>query len=274
MRELGYIEGKNLVIEWRFADGDNERLHKLAAELVGLKVDVIVTAGVPPTSAAAKATTIIPIVMGTATDPLGSGLIKSLAYPGGNITGLSNISVDISSKHLEMLRGMVPTLSRVAVLLDPGTSSHKAILKSIEGAAQKVSTTVLPVEAHTPDDIEKAFAKIVQQGAGAVIVPLSPVFNQRTRHIAGLAAKYRLPSVSGFVEFAEAGGLMSYGQNLTEHYRRSAIYVDKIFKGAKPGDLPVEQSAKFDMVINRKTANALGLKIPGALLIGADRTID
>ena len=192
MRDLGYLEGTNLTIEWRFAGGSNERMTDQAMELVRLNVDVIVTAGVPPTSAAKNATTTIPIVMGTATDPLGSGLIKSLARPGGNITGLSNVAVDIGSKHLEMLLTLVPKLSRVAVLINPDTSSHAAILTRIQTSAT-AATTVLSIEARTAQEIETGFAVMSKEGVKAVIVPLAPLFNQQRRQIADLAAKHHLP---------------------------------------------------------------------------------
>ena len=274
MRELGYIEAKNLVIHWRFADNSNERMAALARELVQLKVDVIVTAGVPPTSVAQKATTTIPIVMATSTDPIGSGLVKSLARPGGNITGLSNIAVDIGPKHLEMLALMVPKLSRVAVLLNPDTSSHSAIFQGIDVVARKMKVTTIPLQAQTSQEIEQAFTVMVRENATGLVVPLAPLFNQQRRQIAQLALKHRLPSISGIWEYAELGGLMAYGQNLADHFFRAATYVDKIFKGAKPGDLPIEQPTRFESVINRQTAKALGLTIPEALVLQADKVIE
>ena len=274
MRELGHVEGKNLVIEWRFADGKSERLPGLARELVNLKVDVIVTAGTAATSAAQKVTTTVPIVMANASDPVGSGFVKSLARPGGNITGLSSISSDLSPKHLEMLRSMVPKLSRVAVMLNPGNSSHTAALKSVQAAAQRAGIKIVPVEARTPQEIENAFSVMARENAGAVIVASDSFFIQQRRQIAELSAKYRLPSISARREYVEAGYLMSYGQNSADNFRRAATYVDKIFKGAKPGDLPVEQPTKFELFINGKTAKALGLTIPQALLISADKVIE
>ena len=274
MRELGYVEGKNLVIEWRFADGKIERLPGLATELVQLNVDVIVTAGTPATSAAQKATATIPIVMGTASDPVGSGFIKSLARPGGNITGLTYIPGEVSPKQLEMLLTMVPRLSRVAVLVDSRDSSHAEILKSVQAAAQMTRAKILPVEARTPQEIERAFSAMVREKAGAVLVVSGGLFNQQARQIAELAVKKQLPSISTRGEYAEVGGLMSYGTNFREGFRRAATYVDKILKGAKPGDLPVEQPTKFELIINGKTAKALGLKIPQSLLISADRVIE
>ena len=274
MRELGYVEGKNLVIEWRFAEGMYERLPTLAAELVKMKVDVIVPAGTPMIIAAQKATTTIPIVFGGINDPVGSGFVKSLARPGGNITGLSNISVDISAKHLEMLLGMVPKLSRVAVLVNPDNSSHAMVLKSVQSAAQRTNAKILPAEARTAPEIEKVFSAVAGAKAGAVIVAGDALFNQQVRQIAELAAKHRLPSVGAIREYVDAGGLMSYGPSITESYRRAAIYVDKILKGAKPGDLPIEQPTKFELIINGKTAKILGLTIPKSLLISADKVIE
>jgi putative ABC transport system substrate-binding protein len=274
MRELGYVEGKNLVIEWRFADGKFERLPDLAAELVRLKVDVMVSGSSQAISALQKATTTIPIVMTTSGDPIGSGFVKSLARPGGNITGLSNLTSDLGTKQLELLLSMVPKLSRVAVLVNPVNPSLAAFLKNIPSAAQRVGIAVLPLEARTAQEIENAFPTMTQGNAKAVIVAVDAFFIQQQRPIAELAAKHRLPSVSGNREFAEAGGLMSYGPNFAEQFRRAATYVDKIFKGAKPGDLPVEQSTKFELLINGKTAKALGLTIPQSVLLRADRVLE
>jgi len=274
MRELGYVEGKNLVIEWRFADNKYERLPDLAADLVRLKVDVIVTAGPAATSAAQKATTTIPIVFGGANDPVGSGFVKSLARPAGNITGLSNVSVEMSPKLLEMLLSTMPKLSRVAVLMNPSNSGHATMLKNVQAAAQKANVKVLPVEARTPQEIETGFSVMTKENAKAVIVVRDALFNQQVRQIAELAAKNRLSSIAQIREYVDAGGLMSYGPSITDSYRRAATYVDKIFKGAKPGDLPVEQPTKFELLINRKTAKALGLTVPQSLLISADKVIE
>jgi len=274
MRELGYVEGKNLLIEWRYAEGKYERLPGLLAELVRLKVDAIVAPGSPVISAAQKVTTTVPIVVVNAQDPVGSGLIKSLAHPGGNITGLSSLAVDISPKHLEMLLGMVPKLTHVAVLVNFDNPSHPVTLKNVQAAAQKANVKVLPVEARTAPEIEKAFSAMAREKAGAVIVARDALFLQQARQIAELAAKHRLPTISGIREHIEAGGLMTYGPNSTDSFRRAATYVDKIIKGEKPANLPVEQPTKFELVINRKTANALGLTIPQSLLIMADRVIE
>jgi putative ABC transport system substrate-binding protein len=273
MRELGYIEGKNLVIEWRSAEGKYERLPDLAATLVQLEVDVIVAAGAPAIGAAQKATTTIPIVMGTTGDPVGSGFIKSLARPGGNITGLSDLVGDLGSKYLEMLLGAVPRLPHVAILTNPGNSSHAAILTSVQAGARSAGARVLHVAARSPQEIEKAFSTMVQQDARAAIVTADPLFNQQHRQIAALAAKHRLPTVSGYRQYVYAGGLMNYGPDFADNFRRAAVYVDKIFKGAKPSDLPVEQSTRFELALNLKTARALGLTMPQSMLLRADEVI-
>jgi putative ABC transport system substrate-binding protein len=274
MRELGYVDGKNLVIEWRSAEGKSERLPGLATELVNLKVNVIMTAGTASASAAMKATTSIPIVIAAVPDPVGSGLVKSLARPGGNITGLSNLGSELGLKHLEMLLGMVPRLSRLAVLVNPTNPSHAPFLKHVQTAAPKTGITILSLDARDPQEIENAFAQMARQKAGAAIVAPDSFFIQQLRQIADLAAKHRLPTISGQRAYAEAGGLMSYGTNLADLFRRAATYVDKIFKGAKPADLPVEQPTKFELFINGKTAKTLGLTIPNELILRADRVIE
>jgi putative tryptophan/tyrosine transport system substrate-binding protein len=274
MRELGYVEGKNLNIEWRFADGKAERLPGLAAELAQMKVGIIVAVGSLATSAAQRATTTIPIVMVSVSDPVGIGLVKSLARPGGNITGLSDLLGDISSKHLELLLGMVPKLTRVAVMVNPVNGSNATILKNIQVAAQRTAVKILPVEIERSQNIEKAFSLMIKDKVGAVIVASDGLFFQQASQIAKLAAKNRLPTISWVREYVEAGGLMSYGANITDLYWRSATYVDKIFKGAEPGDLPVEQPTKFELVINGKTAKALGLNIPQSLLVMTDKVIE
>ena len=273
MRELGYIQGKNLTIEWRFADGKADRLPALAAELVQIKVDLIVATGPVVTSAAQKVTTTMPIVMVNAGDPVGQGFVKSLAQPGGNITGLSNMVGELPPKHLEMLRSMVPKLSRVAFLVNPNVTVGGA-LQRLQPAAQKTGITILPFEARTPQEIDRAFSGMYKKNAGAVIVLQDAVFIQQNRQIAELATKHRLPSISGNREFVEAGGLMGYGSNLADGYHRAATYVDKILKGAKPADIPVEQPTIFELFINGKTAKTLGLKIPQSLLISANKVIE
>jgi putative ABC transport system substrate-binding protein len=273
MRELGYLEGKNLMLEWRFADGRYERLAGLARELVHAGVDVIVTLGTIGTAAAQKATTTIPIVMGSVDNPVGSGFVKSLARPGGNITGLSNIAVDVSPKLLEMLHAMVPGLSRVALLLHPDNTAHAGRLNSMESAGHRSGVTILALRARVPEEIERAFQAMAQSKVHGLVIARDTFFNEQSPLIAELAAKHRLASIAGVREYAEAGGLMSYGSSLLEYFRRAAVYVDRIFKGARPADLPVEQPAKLELLINRGTAKALGLQIPQSLLAIADEII-
>jgi putative ABC transport system substrate-binding protein len=274
MRELGYIEGKNLIIEWRFAEGQYDRLPGLAADLVRVKCDVIVAGGPPTIIEARKATTAIPIVIVTGMDPVELGFVKSLAKPGGNITGISNLTGEVSSKQLELLLTMAPKLSRVAVLANSANAAHATMVKLVQAAAQKANVKVLPVYARTSQDINTAFSLMTKQNAEAFILGLDPFFNDSRNQIAVLAAKNRLLSISTFREYAEEGGLMSYGQNPAEQYRLVAVFVDKILKGAKPGDLPVEQSTKFDLVINRKSAKALGIEIPNSILVQATKVIE
>ena len=273
MRELGYVEGKNLSITWRFADNSAERMAAMAAELVQSKVDLILTLGVPPTAAAKRATASIPIVMGTSTDPLSSGLVTSLSHPGGNITGLSNAASDLSLKHLELMTDVVPKLTRIGVLSNPATSTHATMVRDIGARAQGTKVSVVTADAETPQQIDSAVAQLASAGAGAVIVLLSPLFNDYRGRIAELALKHRLPSVSSVWQYADSGGLLNYGPNLASHFHRAATFVDKIFKGTKPGDLPIEQPTTYEMIINRKTAQALRLMLPQALLLRADRVI-
>jgi putative ABC transport system substrate-binding protein len=275
MSERGYVEGKNLIVEWRFADGQYERLPALAADLVRLKVDVIVASTSPAIRAAQKVTTTIPIVFPATGDPVGSGFVANLARPGGNITGLSNINLDVSAKLLELLITMLPRLSRVAVLGNPGSSTHAGILQGIQTAALKiVGLRVFSVEASTREEIEHGFVRMTHEGANGLIIAGDPFLIQQARQIALLAVQHRLPSITQQPVYAEAGGLMSYGQSVADSHRYAAAYVDKILKGAKPADLPVEQPTKLELVINRKTANALGLAIPQPLLISSDKVIE
>jgi putative ABC transport system substrate-binding protein len=274
MRELGYAEGKDIVIEARFADGKFERLPDLAAELVKMNLDVIVTGGTPATQAVQKATKTIPIVFGSAGDPVDGGLIKNLAHPGGNITGLSAIIVDLAPKHLEMLRAMVPKLARVAILTNPSNINGATALRNVQAAALRSGVKVLPVEARTPQEIEKTFSVVARERAGAIIVVADQLFTQQQHQIAELARKHRLPSIAHIRPIAEAGVLMSYGPNYNDMYRRAAAFVDKILKGAKPADLPVEQPTKFELFINGKTAKTLGLEIPQSLLISTDKVLE
>lgn len=274
MRELGYVEGKNFIIQWRFADGKYERLPNLAADLVRLNVDVIVAGTTLSVQAVHQATATIPIVMVAVPDPVGEGFAKSLSRPGGNITGLSNIVTEVSAKHLELLRAAVPKLSRVAVLINPLNPSDSLILEQIAGAAYSTGVKVFAIEASTAQQIEAGFGVMTRARVGALIVAADSYFDVQREQIAKLAVKNRLPTIFSNRELTEAGGLMSYGQDLAEHYRRAATYVDKILTGAKPGDLPVEQPTVLELVINRKTAKALGLTIPQELVLRADKVIE
>ena len=273
MRDLGYVEGKNLVVEARFADGQYERLPGLAAELVRLKPDVILAVPSPAIRAAQQATTTIPIVFPGTGDPVGSGFVASLARPGGNLTGLSNSNLDVSAKTLELLKTILPNMSIVAILANPGSSTEGAMRKNISMIAQKIGVRVVAVEARNPGEIEGGFATMERNRVDAVVVAADALMGMQRRQIAELAIKYRLPSISQGGGYAGAGGLMGYGLNNNESYRRAAVYVDKILLGAKPGDLPVEQPTKLELVINLKTAKALGLTIPQALLLRADEVI-
>lgn len=274
MRDLGYVEGKTCVIRWRSADGKYERLPGLAEELVRLKVDVIVAGTTLSVQAAKKATTSVPIVMVAIPDPVGEGFAASLSRPGGNITGLSTIVTEASAKHVELLRVVIPNLSRVAVLINPSNPSDSLILEQINGAAFSSGVKVLPVEAGTAAEIEAGFSAMTRARAEAVIVAADSFFDVQRDQIARLAVKNRLPTIYSNREPTEAGGLMSYGQDLTDQYRRAAAYVDKILKGAKPSDLPVEQPLVLELVVNRKTAKALGLALPRELLLRADKLIE
>ena len=273
LRELGYVEGKNMIIEYRWAEGKYERLPGLAAELLQMKVDVIVAASPPAVRAVQQATTTIPIVMLRTPDPVGAGFVASLARPGRNITGLSNMNTEVMSKYLELLRVAVPKLSRVTVLVNPSNPVHPEFLKSIQAAAKTNSVKISPVQASTASQIEAAFGAMTRERAGALIVLPDGFFFAQARRIAELATQHRLPTMFWTREPVESGGLMSYGQNNAEHYYRAATYVDKILKGAKPADLPVEQPTKIELVINMKTAKALGLTMQD-LLFRADKVIE
>ncbi|MEP6944003.1 MAG: ABC transporter substrate-binding protein [Betaproteobacteria bacterium] len=273
MQELGYVEGKTFVIERRFADGKPELLPGMAAELVRLKVDVIVAVASPAIAASQKATTTIPIVMATTGDPIASGFVRDLARPGGNITGLSNMGGELGAKLVDLLLTVAPTLSRVGVLVSPTSTTYRAILASVQGAAQKAGVTTLIAEASSPEEIESAFSKFNRGGAGAVVVAATPFFTAQRRQLAELALRYRLPSIFGNRALVEVGGLISYGQHFADSYRRAATYVDKILKGAKPGDIPVEQPTQFELVVNLKTAKSLGVTIPQSILLRADEVI-
>ena len=274
MRELGYVEGKNLLIEWRSAEGESERLPGLAAELVHLKVDVIVASGTPATIAAQRATTTIPIIMVGVADPVGNGLVKSLARPGGNTTGVSNLIGSLVPKLLEMLLTIAPKTAWVAVLVNPTNASHATFQTSARATAQGLGVTIVPIEARNPREIEGAFSKLDRKNVKAIVVLPDAMIQQQNSQIVELVTKHRLLSVAAYSPFADAGGLMSYGPNFASLGRPAATYVDKVLKGAKPAELPVEQPTKFELVINLKTAKALGLKIPESVLFRADRVLE
>lgn len=274
MREHGYIEGKNLTIEWRFADGDFARLPGLAVELAQMKVDAIVAAGPQAIRAAQKATTTIPIVMTVPGDVIGEGFVDSLARPGRNITGPAVIAGDMAAKRLQLLLEISPGLTRVALLMNPDVVNHVESLSSVQAAAKRTKARILPVESRKTEDIEGAFDRMGRDKAEAVIILADAIFNSQVRQIASYASSRKLPVIAGTSEYVQAGCLMSYGASFRDNFRRAAYYVDRIFKGAKPADLPVEQPTTFELVINSKTAKALGLAIPQSLLISADRVID
>jgi putative ABC transport system substrate-binding protein len=271
LRELGYVEGQSIALEVRWAEGRMERIPELVAELVGLKMDVLVAAISPAALAAKKATSTI--VMVTA-DPVGQSLVASLARPGGNVTGLSYFNEAIIAKRLELLKELVPGLVRVAVLRNPIITVHATFWQETEVAARKLGVALQPLDVRGPEDFEASFAAATRGNAQALIAFDDPLTIGHRPRIAGLAASSRLPAMYGFREFPDDGGLMSYGPSFADLFRRAATYVDKILKGAKPADLPVEQPTKFELVINRKTANALGLAVPSTLLAQADEVIE
>ena len=274
LRELGYVEGQNIAIEFRWAEGHYSRLPSLAAELVRLKVNVIVAGGPPAMQAAKQATETIPMVMGAVADPVATGFVATLARPGGNITGLSLMHSELLAKQLELLlKEVLPKVSRVALLGNPVNPNYASLLRHAQDAAQALGLRLRPEEARDPSEIDSAFAAIIAERSGAVIVLVDTVFLDHRTRIADHAVRRRLPTVFGVSEFAEAGGLLAYGPSISDGWRRAATYVDKILKGAKAADLPVEQPATFELVINLKTAKALGLTIPQAVLQRADRVI-
>ena len=274
LRELGLIDSKDIVIEYRWAEGNYERLPGLAAELVRMKADVIVAGGGPAVLAAKQATPSIPIVMVRVGDPVGSGFVASLSQPGRNITGLSNLLGEVASKYVELLRAAVPDLSRVAVLVNPNNPSHPQYFERIQATGKTNIVTISQIQASTANQIEAALGAMRSERAVALIVGGDPFFASQAPLIAELAKQHRLPTMFWTRGPVEAGGLMSYGQNNAEHYYRAAAYIDKILKGAKPGDLPVEQATKVELVINLKTAKAIGLTIPQQLLSQADKVIE
>ena len=273
LRELGYAEGQNIAIESRWAEGNYDRYAVLAADLVRVKSNVIVAVGGAATQAVQQATRTIPIVMSTVLDPVGSRLVTSLARPGGNVTGLSIMAPDIVGKQLQLLREMMPSVSRVAVLWNPANPGSGAQLREAQAAGGTLKMQLQALEARVPQEIDRAFATMTRERAGALLILADAIFTNQRQQIAELSMKRQMPSVYGVSGYAEAGGLMVYSVDPVDLERRAAIYVDKILKGAKPGDLPVEQPTKFELVINLKTAKALGLTVPHALLLRAAQVI-
>ena len=274
LRQLDWIEGKTIVIDYRYAENRNDRLPELAAELVRLNVNVIVAAGTLAPLAAKHATATIPIVMTSAGDPLGTRLVGSLARPGGNVTGLSLMSPDISGKRLELIEQIVPDIARVAIIWNATNPYPALVFRQTENAARQLKIEVQSLEVRTPDDVNSALEAAVRENANALITVEDLLTLNYRKEIADFTAKNRLPTMSGLREYVDAGGLLSYGPALGDLYRRAAGYVDKILKGAKPSELPVEQPTKFELVINLKTANALGLTIPPDMLAIADAVIE
>jgi putative ABC transport system substrate-binding protein len=275
LHERGYTEGENVLVEYRFSEDRDDRLPALAAELVALNVDVIVASGTPASFAAKQATATIPIVMGgVAADPIETGLVASLAHPGGNITGMSMMSAPLGGKRLELFKAIVPALVRVAVLWNPPNPAYGPVLKELETAAQTLGLKILRLEARVPADFGDAFAAGVRQQVGALVVPADPLTTNRQQVVADLALKHRLPTMMEYKEFARAGGLLGLGVDLADLYRRSATHVDKILKGANPGDLPMEQPTRLDVAVNLGTAQALGLTVPASILMQATEVIE
>jgi putative ABC transport system substrate-binding protein len=273
LSELGYVEGRNIVIEYRWGQGRSDQLADLAAELVRLKVDLIVAVYTPAARAAKQATVTIPIVMASSGDPVAMGLVASLARPGGNITGLSALAPELMGERLELLKEAVPKVSRVAVLLAPENPTHPIYWRALQVAAPRLRVQLQSMEVPGPSEFEATFSKMTKERAGAVLVLLDALFLTHQRRIVELAARTRVPALYPVREFVEGGGLMAYGPNQPDLLRRAAAYVDKILKGAKPSELPIEQPTKFELIINLKTAKALGLTIPQSILVRADEVI-
>jgi putative ABC transport system substrate-binding protein len=273
LRELGYVEGQNIKVESRWAEGNYDRLPDLAADLVSLRVDVIVTYGTPASQAAKRATGTIPIVMAAIIDPVASRLVASLARPGGNVTGQSMMSPDLAEKQLEILKEAVPKIARVAVLHNPANPGNAPQVRHAQDAARTLGVRLQILGARGPGEIDSAFVAMINEQAGGVIVLVDAVLQNNRTRVTNLAARHRLPAVYGLGEYAEVGGLLAYGPNRLDMFRHAATYVDQVLKGAKPGDLPIEQPKKFALIINLKTAKALGLTIPQSLLVRADEII-
>jgi putative ABC transport system substrate-binding protein len=274
MREMGYVEGRDFTMEWRFAEARYELFPDFAAEFARLKVDVVVTTFAPAAHAMRQTNPSIPIVLAYSTDPVAQGLVASLARPGGNITGLASALDEIAAKQVDLLITAVPKLSRLTLLTNPGNAANQIVAKSVEAAARQAGVDLLRVKAESVQEIAGAFDTAMKDGGEAIIVAVDALFFGRRQQLAELALTTRLPSIFPDREYAEAGGLMSYGNSIREFSRLSATFVDKIFKGAKPADLPIEQPTKFKLVINRKTADVLGLAIPPSLYIFADEVIE
>jgi putative ABC transport system substrate-binding protein len=273
LEELGYVQGRNIVIEYRSAEGKLNRLPDLATELVRLNVHLIVAVATPAAHAAKQATTTIPIVMVDVGDPVATGLVANLARPGGNITGLATLSPELSGKRFELLKEVVPTASRIAIFFNPTSLTNPLQLKKIQAAAQAMAVRIQALEASKSEDLERAFAAMTRQRIDAFMVLPDPVFNAQRARVVALAAKHRLPAIYDRRAYTDVGGLMIYGPNFPDLLRRAAVFVDKILKGAKPADLPVEQPTKFELVINLKAAKQIGLTIPPNVLARADRVI-
>jgi putative tryptophan/tyrosine transport system substrate-binding protein len=274
LRALGYEEGRNIVIEYRWAEGKYERFPSLVAELLASHVDVLVTAGTPASLAIKKATMSVPVVMIAVGDPIGSGLVPSLADPGGNLTGLSSIAPDLEGKRLELLREIVPKLSHVGMFINSGNPFHTASLQKARTAAETVRIMLQVLDVRTSEDLDGAFAAIIKERPEALLILADRVFLHNRARIMDFATQQRLPNVNAYHELVEAGGLMSFGPSYEEMHRRAAAYVDKILKGAKPADLPIEQPTKFTLVVNLKSAKAIGVNMPPALLARADEVIE
>ena len=274
LRDLGWIEGRNITIEYRYAEGRLERLPDLAADLVRLKVDAIVTSVTPDAIAAKKATSAIPIIMASPADPVASGLVESLARPGGNVTGLSQIGSELSGKRLELLKEIVPKLSRLAVLWNPQGPASILYWKELQAPARQLGLSLHPLDVRSPDELDKALEDGVRTRATALLVLPDPAITTNLKRIAEFAIRNRQPSLYHLTEFVEAGGLVTYGVDRADLFRRAAAFVDKILKGAKPGELPVEQATKFELAVNLKTARALGISIPQSLLLRANKVIE
>lgn len=270
MRDLGYVEGRNVRYEWRYGGGQYADLHRLAEELVRLEVDVIVATGTSAVTPARRATSTIPIVMAASSDPVGSGFVASLGRPGGNITGLSSIAVEATPKRLELLAALIPGLSRVAALSNQNNRGGKAFLREMQSAAKHFDLRIVPVHAGTSEEIDAAFSLMAREKVQAVVLAPDAFFSQQRRQIVRLSAKARLPIIFPTRDFFEAGGLMTYGADIADMHRRAATYVDRILKGAKPAELPVEQPDKFELLVNLKAAQEIGMTVPHALLMRAN----